>query len=175
LSEGQRARLAAALETADRLLRAATVDVDLVDPASPDARTALAQYFAELDTRFRSGFDPRAGGADDVDGMRPPLGAFLVVRSDHEPVGCGGVQHVDERTGEIKRMWIHRDWRGLGLGGRLLARLESVARDLGRSRVVLDTNETLLEAIAMYDRAGYHRIERYNDNPYAHHWFAKDL
>ena len=25
----------------------------------------------------------------------------------------------------------------------------------------------------MYERAGYRRIERYNDNPYAHHWFAK--
>jgi GNAT superfamily N-acetyltransferase len=65
--------------------------------------------------------------------------------------------------------------RGLGLGRRLLARLEDVARDLGRTRVVLDTNEVLVEAIAMYERAGYRSIERYNDNPYAHRWFAKDL
>jgi GNAT superfamily N-acetyltransferase len=72
-------------------------------------------------------------------------------------------------------MWIHPDWRGLGLGGRMLTRLEAVARTLGRTRVVLDTNETLTEAIAMYERAGYHPIERYSDNPYAHHWFAKDL
>jgi hypothetical protein len=27
----------------------------------------------------------------------------------------------------------------------------------------------------MYERAGYHAIERYNDNPYAHRWFAKPL
>ena len=31
------------------------------------------------------------------------------------------------------------------------------------------------EAVAMYDRAGYHPIERYNDNPYAQRWFAKAL
>jgi hypothetical protein len=41
--------------------------------------------------------------------------------------------------------------------------------------VILDTNEVLTEAVAMYERAGYHRVERYNDNPYAHHWFAKAL
>lgn len=97
------------------------------------------------------------------------------MRSDDATLGCGGLQRLDDRTAEIKRMWIHPDWRGLGLGGRLLARLEAAARGLGRSRVVLDTNETLTEAITMYERAGYHPIDRYNDNPYAHHWFAKDL
>jgi hypothetical protein len=40
---------------------------------------------------------------------------------------------------------------------------------------VLDTNEVLTEAVAMYERNGYVAIERYNDNPYAHHWFAKRL
>jgi GNAT superfamily N-acetyltransferase len=89
-------------------------------------------------------------------------------------IGCGGVQRIDDRTGEIKRMWIHPGWRGLGLGRRLLARLEDVGRALGRSRAILDTNETLREAVAMYERAGSRTIERDNDNLYAHHWFAKD-
>jgi GNAT superfamily N-acetyltransferase len=155
--------------------RAAAVLFDIVDPTADDARHALGEYFAELDRRFRRGFDTIAGGGDDVDGLRAPDGAFVVLHHDREVVGCGGVQHVDEVTAEIKRMWIHPDWRGLGLGRRLLAHLESVARDLGRRRVVLDPNEVLREAIAMYERAGYHAIDRYNDNPYAHHWFAKDL
>ena len=41
--------------------------------------------------------------------------------------------------------------------------------------VRLDTHSSLAEAIAMYERAGYHAIERYNDNPWARRWFAKDL
>jgi DNA-binding MarR family transcriptional regulator/predicted GNAT family N-acyltransferase len=175
LSERQRGELADALAGAERLLRAATVTFARVDPGSAAARDALRRYFGELDDRFGSGFDPDAAGADDVAGMRPPDGAFLLVHSDDVTVGCGGLHHVDRRTGEIKRMWIDADWRGLGLGRRLLAQLEGVAREIGRRRVILDTNESLTEAITMYGRAGYHAIERYNDNPYAHHWFAKSL
>ena len=175
LAAHRRAERASALATAERLLRASTVAIDVVDPRRPAARYALQQYFGELDVRFRFGFDPDSGSAADVAAMRSPDGAFLVMRTDHETVGCGGVQPFDDGTAEIKRMWIHPDWRGLGLGGRMLTRLEAVARKLGRARVVLDTNETLTEAIAMYERAGYHSIERYSDNPYAHHWFAKHL
>ena len=97
------------------------------------------------------------------------------MRSDDEVAACGGVQRIDARTGEIKRMWVDPGWRGVGLGQRLLTLLEAAAVDHGWRRVVLDTNETLSEAIRMYERAGYQPIERYNDNPYAHHWFAKDL
>jgi GNAT superfamily N-acetyltransferase len=175
LSDRQRSELASALATAERLLRAATVDVETVEPRSAAAQAALVAYFGELDDRFPTGFDASPVAEGDAAALRPPHGAFLVVRSDQVPIGCGGVQRIDESTAEIKRMWIHHDWRGLGLGRRLLARLEDVAGGLGYTRVVLDTNATLIEAIAMYERSGYHSIERYNDNPYAQRWFAKDL
>lgn len=175
LSDRRRDELSSALATAERLLRAATVAIDLVDPGCAAARSALAQYFTELDERFPAGFDPDHGGASGDAALTPPDGGFFVMYSDGAVVGCGGLQAIDERTAEIKRMWIHPGWRGLGLGARLLARLEGAAREHGRTRVVLDTNGTLIEAIAMYERAGYHPTERYNDNPYAQHWFAKDL
>jgi GNAT superfamily N-acetyltransferase len=152
------------------------VTFDVVDPASADARVAIGQYFAELDARFSDGFDPGAGGAGhDAEHLSAPTGAFVVARRDVLVVGCGGVQRVDAETAEIKRMWVLADERGHGLGRRLLAHLEGVARSLGYGRVVLDTNESLTEAVTMYARSGYRTIERYNDNPYAHHWFAKDL
>ncbi len=136
----------------------------------------MRSYFAELDIRFRDGFDPGAGGAArDAAAMRPPGGAFVVIMAGDRTVGCGGLQRIDDDTVEIKRMWIHPDWRGAGLGRRLLAELERIAADRGSGRVVLDTNEVLTEAVTMYERNGYVAIERYNDNPYAHHWFAKRL
>lgn len=154
----------------------ADVEFVAVDPRSADARSAVDQYFTELDARFRTGFDPSPGGASaDGDTMRAPTGAFVVARLSGAVVGCGGVIRIDDDTAEIKRMWVHPDRRGEGLGRRLLEHLESVAAGLGHRRVVLDTNESLAEAIAMYGRSGYCPIERYNDNPYAHHWFAKDL
>ncbi|MCU1366783.1 MAG: GCN5-related N-acetyltransferase [Ilumatobacteraceae bacterium] len=175
LSERQREELDAALTTAERLIRAATIEFDTVDPRSPDARWAMDQYFAELDSRFSDGFDATSSYDTDAVALRAPTGAFVVLHSDHETLGCGGVQRFDDTTSEIKRMWIRADWRGTGLGRRLLEHLEGIARAHGRSRVVLDTNGSLTEAISMYGRMGYAPIERYNDNPYAQHWFAKDL
>ncbi len=72
-------------------------------------------------------------------------------------------------------MWVHDDWRGAGLGSRLLRHLEDQARALGHDIVRLDTNAALTEAISMYQRAGYRAIGRYNDNPWATHFFEKRL
>ena len=57
----------------------------------------------------------------------------------------------------------------------MLRALEQAAADLGHDVVRLDTNRALTNAVAMYERAGYTPIGRYNDNPYAHHWFEKAL
>ena len=65
--------------------------------------------------------------------------------------------------------------RGLGLGRRLLADVEGRAAAHGCHEVVLDTNRNLTEAIALYCAAGYVEIDAFNDEPYAHHWFAKPL
>jgi GNAT superfamily N-acetyltransferase len=145
------------------------------DPAMPDARTAMSSYFAELNDRFPTGFDPGDALTADPVAFQAPHGAFVIVRDAAVPVGCGGIQRIDAARGEIKRMWIHADRRGIGLGRRLLDHLELVAMQLGYTRVVLDTNATLHVAIALYERAGYDAIERYNDNPYAQRWFGKDL
>ena len=72
-------------------------------------------------------------------------------------------------------MWVDESMRGTGLGGRLLRALETLAVELGHRTVRLDTNGVLLDAIAMYERAGYRRIDRYNDNPYAELFFQKRL
>jgi DNA-binding MarR family transcriptional regulator/GNAT superfamily N-acetyltransferase len=174
LTPRQQQRLTEALGVADLLVRAATVSIETVDPASPPARESMARYFAELDQRFPQGFDPGPHTDEDDDTLRAPVGAFVVAVSDGRPVAGGGVRAF-EGTAEIKRMWVDGEWRGAGLGSRLLRHLEGVARELGHDTVRLDTNETLLDAIAMYERAGYARIERYNDNPYATHFFQKQL
>lgn len=174
LSERQRQRLAECLGQADRLVRAATISLDVVDPASELAREAVAAYFRELDETFEGGFDA-ASGVGDEQSLGGATGRFVVAVSDGVVVGCGGLQSLASDVGEIKRMWVDRDWRGLGLAGRLLRRLEHEAVELGQRVVRLDTNSSLTDALAMYQAAGYVEIPRYNDNPYPDHWFEKRL
>jgi DNA-binding MarR family transcriptional regulator/GNAT superfamily N-acetyltransferase len=175
LTPRQHLELAEALQTADRLFRAATVRFEVVDPRSAEALASMSAYFDELDRRFVDGFDPGDTLVADAPGMRAPTGGFVVAWSDEDPVASGGVVRVDDRTGEIKRMWVHSAWRGVGLGRRMLSELEQLVAARGYRRVVLDTNAVLTEAITMYERAGYRPIERYNDNPYAMRWFEKRL
>jgi DNA-binding MarR family transcriptional regulator/GNAT superfamily N-acetyltransferase len=173
LSERQRARLVDALATADLLVRAATVRLEDLPPTDARAVEAMAAYFAEIRRRF--GFEPGDAWRVDAESMTAPDGFFVVATSDGEPVACGGVQRLPDGSAEIKRMWVHDGWRGAGLGARLLRHLEERAREQGYAVVRLDTNDTLTEAIAMYERAGYRAIARYNDNPWARCWFEKDL
>src|SRR5690606_14512163 len=101
--------------------------------------------------------------------------SFLVARLDGKPVGCGGVKKLEPGVGEIKRMWIAPEVRGIGLSRLLLTAIEEEARKLGVATIRLDTNRTLAEARALYAKTGYREIARYNDNPYADHWFQKTL
>jgi ribosomal protein S18 acetylase RimI-like enzyme len=72
-------------------------------------------------------------------------------------------------------MWVAPAARGLGLGRRLLRELERLARETGARTIRLDTNRVLNEAIRLYRSAGYQEVPRFNDEPYAHHWFEKAL
>ena len=173
LTPRQRDRLARALAEADLLVRAATVTIEPADPASPAGRDVVGRYFAEIGRRF--GFDPAGETDKDARLLVPPTGLFVLAVSDGEPVACGGLQAIAAGVGELKRMWVHDGWRGVGLGSRLLRHLEDAARAAGHAAVRLDTNAALTEAIAMYQRAGYRPVPRYNDNPWATHFFEKKL
>lgn len=146
------------------------------EPAdSVEARACLNAYFAELERRFPEGFDASASVSADVHEVTPPRGAFVVVRVGGRPRGCGAVKVLNDGFGEVKRMWIHPELRGRGMGRRLLEALEARAKSLGVKRVRLDTSAHLPEAIRLYVGAGYREIPAYNDNAYAAHWFEKKV
>ncbi len=174
LSAEQSRRLLAAMTEVERLLRASSVEIAPEDPAGTVAQRCFDQYFAEIDARFREGFDRTKGGSSDAD-FAPPRGCLLVARLRSEPIGCGALRVLAPGVGEIKRMWIAPGARGLGLGRRLLAELEHLARRRRMRRIRLDTNASLSEALRLYRSAGYNEIARFNDNPYAQHWFEKML
>jgi DNA-binding MarR family transcriptional regulator/GNAT superfamily N-acetyltransferase len=175
LGEPQRARLVAAMGEVERLLASAMVEVRRVDPADPAARYCVGEYFAELDRRFRSGFDPAASISADDDELRFPAGVLLLATLRDEPVGCGALKFHDDGPTELKRMWVAASARGLGIGRRILAELESEAVRRGSRVLHLETNGSLTEAIALYRSSGYVEVDAFNEEPYAHHWFEKRL
>jgi DNA-binding MarR family transcriptional regulator/GNAT superfamily N-acetyltransferase len=175
LNERQRAKLAEAMATVERLLTASAVHIEQVAPASRDAELCLSHYFGELAERFDAGFDPAKSLAPTLDGFAPPDGTFLVMRLHGRPVGCGGFKRDGVDAAYLKRMWVDRTARGLGLGRRLLSALEDRAHALGYRKLRLETEKSLTEAQQLYRSSGYVEVARFNDELYAHHWFEKRL
>jgi DNA-binding MarR family transcriptional regulator/GNAT superfamily N-acetyltransferase len=175
LTPSQRERLVSALGEAERLLGAALVRFDELDPGHRDAQHCLRTYAAELDERVDGVSHTWPAIAATAGQLRRPRGLFVVARLRGEPVGCGGLKLPPGLPAEVKRMWVAREARGLGVGRRLLAELERRAAAEGCSAVRLETNGALAEAIALYRSSGYEEVEPFNDEPYAHHWFAKRL
>lgn len=175
LSGTQQDELVSAMRVVERLLVAGGVELRPVDPTHPDARRCLDAYFAELDRRSESGFDPTTSLSVEPHELQPPAGVQLLAYLRSEPVGCGSLKNHPDSTSEIKRLWVADSVRGLGIGRRMLGELEARAVEQGASTVRLDTNRNLTEAIAMYRRAGYVEVRAFNDEPFAHHWFEKAL
>lgn len=175
LSARQRERLVAAMGEVERLLTAASVEIEPVDPEHPAAQHCLAQYVAELNRRSDRGFDPSVGATALPHEVRPPAGKFFVAFLHGEPIGCGAVKHHADAPAELKRMWIAPEARGLGLGRRLLERLEACARDAGATVAHIETSAVLTEALALYRSAGWVEVPAFNEEPFADHWLEKVL
>jgi DNA-binding MarR family transcriptional regulator/GNAT superfamily N-acetyltransferase len=175
LDDRRREELVTAMATVERLLTRSMVEIRVTDPAQRDAKRCVARYFAELDERSGTHYDPTAGVSASRDELIAPAGTFIVAYLHGEAIGCGGVKHPSGRPAEIKRMWVSPSARGLGVGRRLLAELETIATARGASVARLETNGALVEAIAMYRSSGYEEVEPFNDEPFADHWFAKQL
>ena len=148
---------------------------------APEAIRLLADYGAELVARGRpfSPVDPPPGAAGaswvEVHEMEPPGGAFLLLEEDGEPVACGGLRTLATGLGEIKRMYVVPAARRRGHAQRMLGALEHAAREIGLTRVRLDTNAQQPEAVALYHASGYGEIADYNGSRTATHWFEKSL
>ena len=88
----------------------------------------------------------------------------VVCFKDSQAVGCGAMKLVGPQTMEVKRMYVLPDQRGSGIATAVLKELEQWASDLKMSRLILETGKRQPEAIRLYEKNGYARIE--NFEPY---------
>jgi len=75
--------------------------------------------------------------------------------------GCGAIKSFDDKTMEIKRMFVPPALRGKGIASAVLAALETWAAELGYTRCVLETGKRQPEAIALYKKCGYDIIDNF--------------
>jgi GNAT superfamily N-acetyltransferase len=85
----------------------------------------------------------------------------IVYYDEGAAVGCGAFKEFDKRTVEIKRMFVHQNFRGKGIGAVILKELERWAAELNYSASILETGKKQPEAIRLYQKAGYAIIPNY--------------
>ena len=102
---------------------------------------------------------------------------FFVTRVDDVPAGCGGVQFFGTEYGELKRMFVRPQFRGLGLAKLMLQHLEQYTREQHIYLLRLETGVRQTEAIGLYQRMGYRSIPpfgEYVDDPLSR-FFEKNV
>jgi len=101
---------------------------------------------------------------DDIEGAYLQSGGtFRVIEAaDGTVVGCGGLLPLSPDELELRKMYLLPEFRGRGLGKRLLVELIEHARQRQVARITLETATVLKEAIALYQAFGFVPSSRAN-------------
>lgn len=127
------------------------VTIGIEHPDQPDIRPLIEA----LDTYLSALYPAESNHLLDIAALAMPDCRFAVARAGAGIVGCGVLRMDPAGYGELKRMYVRPEARGLGLGRRLLDFLEAVARKEGLDRLCLETGVRQPEAIALYRTAEY--------------------
>ena len=92
---------------------------------------------------------------------------FFCLVDQEKVIGTVALKKVDDYTVELKAMYLDRDYRGKGLGRRLMDKAVDEAKRLGFKSIVLDSMSQYKDALRLYEKTGFKMTERYNDNVYA--------
>lgn len=94
-----------------------------------------------------------------------PRGCLLLATVDDQPAGCVALRPIDERTCEMKRLFVRKRAQGHGLGRALAQRVIAQARTAGYTTIVLDTLPFMQSAVRLYEALGFKRRIAYYDSP----------
>jgi GNAT superfamily N-acetyltransferase len=135
-------------------------DVELrrVRPGDPEVAPLLQGLAAEYESRYGGGDELASVDAEEFE---PPGGLFIVLLEQRETVAGGALRRFSADTCEVKRMWTAPGHRRKGLATVVLGALEDAARELGYTRLRLETGPAQPEARFLYERRGYTRIPTY--------------
>jgi len=123
-------------------------------PDSPDALQLLSELDADL---HRQPYPPESRHAFSIEKLLREGVAFFVTRYLDQAAGCGGIKIFPSDYGEVKRMYVRPEHRGLGLGKAMLDHLAEYAQKQGVDMLRLETGIYQVEAVGLYERYGFLR------------------
>jgi putative acetyltransferase len=139
------------------------IDID-ADAPLDEVKTLLREYPSQIPVPLEVG-DFEAW-LDSLPGpYGPPRGRLLVARYGGETAGCVALRALDHETAEIKRLYVREQFRGFGLARSLVKALIDASREIGYSRLRLDTHESMIPAQRLYRSFGFREIDPYWDHP----------
>jgi predicted DNA-binding protein (MmcQ/YjbR family)/GNAT superfamily N-acetyltransferase len=92
---------------------------------------------------------------------RDKINDVVLVLDGEEAVGCASFRFYDEKTVELKRVFLREEYRGKGLAVEMLRRLEALAKTAGYSYMILETGHILAASCRCYEKCGYKVIPNY--------------
>jgi len=123
----------------------------------------VARLLDALDAYQSTLYPPESNHFLDEEALAAANVRFFVARRGARAVGCGALRIDDAGYGELKRMFVTPEARGLRLGRRLLERIEDEARREGLAWLRLETGIHQPEALALYRTAGYVEREAFGE------------
>lgn len=133
-----------------------------IRPERPDQPDVLRMIEA-LDAQMTALYPPESNHLLDIAALSDPAVTFRVVRDGDEAVGCGALLRDARGWGEVKRMYVRPDRRGRGIGKRILAELEAIAREAALPLLRLETGIHNGDALTLYRVAGFGECEAFGD------------
>jgi GNAT superfamily N-acetyltransferase len=122
------------------------------------ARELVAAALADLAGRYGGAGDETPVETVEFD---PPNGLFMIAWRDGLPIGCAGWRShgTSDDVAELKRLYVAPSARGTGVASALLVAVQEAARSEGRTRMILECGDQQPEAIALYEKSGFERID----------------
>ena len=90
------------------------------------------------------------------------LTTSIIIYADKKPIACGCFKKYDDKTIEIKRMYVDKSYRGNGISKMVLYELEKWAIENGFVYAILETSIHFDVAQSLYKNAGYYVIPNYD-------------
>jgi len=134
------------------------------DEETAEAKELIIEYaqWLNLDLCFQN-FDDELNNFPEK--YKEPDGAFIIAKENNNIIGCVGIRKIEPKICEMKRLFVNDNYKGKGIGKKLVEMIIEEAKIKNYERIRLDTINTMDAALNIYYKNGFHRIEPYYNNP----------